>query len=73
MKKKTSISISKKVLEAVRRVAKKHERSVSYVIEKFIEEKVNELPDEENVLRMPSQQRRVIYPNKRKKRGGKAA
>lgn len=67
MKIKTSISISKQVLDAVKRVANKDERSVSYVIEKFIEQKVNEGPS--NMVAMPSQRRRVVYPRAKKKRG----
>jgi predicted CopG family antitoxin len=65
MKMKTSISISKRVLEAVKRVAKRDERSVSYVIEKFIEEKAMELPDEP---RRTYSRQKVRYSRSTKKR-----
>lgn len=43
---KTSVSISPSVLKEVKKIAEKQDRSVSYVLEKFIESKVKETPDE---------------------------
>lgn len=39
MKKKTSITISEHILAIVKREAAHQDRSVSYILEKFIEEK----------------------------------
>ena len=42
---KTSISIDRRVLAAVKKEAERADRSVSYVIEKFIEERMKEVPE----------------------------
>lgn len=45
MKRKTSVSISEKALEKIKRIARAQDRSVSYILEKFIEEKAAQLPE----------------------------
>lgn len=39
MKQKTSVSLEEKILAVLKREAKRQDRSVSYVLEKFLEEK----------------------------------
>jgi hypothetical protein len=41
---KTSVSISKTTLDSLKRIAKKEDRSISYVLEKFIEQIPPTLP-----------------------------
>jgi len=40
---KTSVSISRKSLEFIKEIARREDRSVSYILEKFIEEKARQL------------------------------
>lgn len=47
MKKKTSVSIEKKILAVLKREAKRQDRSVSWILGKFIEGKVGEIITEQ--------------------------
>lgn len=46
LKRKTSITIDEKLLGALKREAKRQDRSVSYILEKFIEAKLASIAEE---------------------------
>jgi predicted CopG family antitoxin len=60
MKIKTSVSISENALAAIKKIAAREDRSVSYVLEKFIEQKVQELSKNQPAVRKTA--RRQIMP-----------
>jgi hypothetical protein len=43
MKRKTSVNIDEKYLDLIKREARKQDRSVSYILEKFLEEKARSI------------------------------
>ena len=53
MKKKTSVSIDRKILAQLKALAKEQDRSVSYVLEKFMEAMVVEVPGRKRRLGRP--------------------
>jgi hypothetical protein len=68
MKVKTSVSISEKSLAAIRKIAARDDRSVSYVIEKFIEQKIQELPEEsgeKKPIPVPAKKQKISYSKRR--------
>ena len=66
MKVKTSISINTEVLTAVKKIAQQQDRSVSYIIEKFIEQKVKEWRETQAQEAAP--RRNIKYSQGAKKR-----
>lgn len=61
LKRKTSITIDEKLLAVLKREAKRQDRSVSYILEKFIESKVASIAEESGQ-----------YGNKPRQRDGSA-
>lgn len=55
MKIKTSISVDEEVLSIVQEIARQDDRSVSYVLEKFIMERAQELPEPSKKIAPPPQ------------------
>jgi len=53
MKKKTSVSIYRKILAKLKALAKEQDRSVSYVLEKFMEAMVIEAPGKRKRIGRP--------------------
>jgi hypothetical protein len=53
MKQKTSVSIDGKILAVLKREAKRQDRSVSYILEKFIEGKVREIVAAQAAIKKP--------------------
>jgi len=53
MKKKTSVSIYRKILAKLKTLAKEQDRSVSYVLEKFMEAMVIEAPGKRKRIGRP--------------------
>lgn len=51
MKQKTSVSIEETILAVLKREAKRQDRSVSYILEKFLEEKAQQLGMTESGIR----------------------
>lgn len=70
MKIKTSVSIDEDVLSVVKNIARRDDRSVSYVLEKFIEDRARELPEPPTEQGDEAEPEKVNYRT-RKKRGSK--
>lgn len=68
MKTKTSVSIDRKILAKLKAYAKRQDRSVSYVLEKFIVARAMEIPNEGTAV--PKKSEVVSYSSPKKRSSG---
>jgi hypothetical protein len=69
MKIKTSVSIDRRLLTRIKALAKSQDRSVSYLLEKFIEGRVRELPEEKKVIAIDQPKKKISYSTKKRSSG----